>query len=203
MNSVFANLPVSVFEVMSRLAREQDAVNLGQGFPDGPFPEDVLAKAADAVVNGWNQYPPMMGLPELRRAVSVHYKHWQNLDFDPDSEIMITSGATEAIAGALMALIEPGDEVVLFQPLYDAYLPLVQRAGGVPRFVRLEPPHWRFHDEKLGRALTPETRGVAFNNPLKPSPTAFSREGLARLARAFEKFCATTGCDAVSEHGTF
>ena len=94
MNSVFANLPVSVFEVMSRLAREQDAVNLGQGFPDGPFPEDVLAKAADAVVNGWNQYPPMMGLPELRKAVATHYKHWQNLDFDPESEIMITSGAT-------------------------------------------------------------------------------------------------------------
>ena len=85
MNSVFANLPVSVFEVMSRLAREQDAVNLGQGFPDGPFPEDVLAKAADAVVNGWNQYPPMMGLPELRRAVATHYKHWQNLDFDPET----------------------------------------------------------------------------------------------------------------------
>src|SRR5215213_5005698 len=112
MNKVFSNLPVSVFEVMSRLAREQDAVNLGQGFPDGPFPEDVLAKAADAVVNGWNQYPSMMGLPELRKAVSLHYKHWQNLDFDPDSEIMITSGATEAIAGALMALIDPGDEVV-------------------------------------------------------------------------------------------
>src|SRR5438477_226909 len=104
MNSVFATLPVSVFEVMSRLAREHDAVNLGQGFPDGPFPEDVLAKAADAVVNGWNQYPPMMGLPELREAVSVNYKHWQNLDFDPESEIMITSGATEAIAGALIAM---------------------------------------------------------------------------------------------------
>src|SRR5256885_11659851 len=79
MNSVFSSLPVAVFEVMSRLAREQDAVNLGQGFPDGPFPDDVLAKAADAVINGWNQYPPMMGLPELRKAVSVHYKHWQNL----------------------------------------------------------------------------------------------------------------------------
>ena len=126
----------------------------------------MLAKAADAVVNGWNQYPPMMGLPELRKAVSAHYKHWQNLDFDPDSEIMITSGATEAIAGALMALIEPGDEVVLFQPLYDAYLPLVQRAGGIPRFVRLEPPHWRFNEEQLARAFTPKTRVVLFNNPL-------------------------------------
>src|SRR2546423_13468820 len=182
MNSVFANLPVSVFEAMSRLAREQEAVNLGQGFPDGPFPEDVLAKAADAVVTGGTRYPPMMGLPELRKAVAAHYKHWQNLDFDPDSEIMITSGATEAIAGALMALIEPGDEVVLFQPLYDAYLPLVQRAGGVPRFVRLEPPHWRFNEEKPARALTPKKRVGLFNNPLNPRATAFSRQALELLA---------------------
>ena len=203
MNSVFSNLPVSVFEVMSRLAREQDAVNLGQGFPDDPFPQDVLQKAADAVVNGWNQYPPMMGLPELRKAVSAHYKHWQNLDFDPDSEIMITSGATEAIAGALMALIEPGDEVVLFQPLYDAYLPLVQRAGGVPRFVRLEPPHWRFDEEKLARAFTPKTRVVLFNNPLNPSATVFPRDNLELLARYCEKFDAIAVCDEVWEHVMF
>jgi aspartate/methionine/tyrosine aminotransferase len=203
MNPVFANLPVSVFEVMSRLAREQDAVNLGQGFPDDPGPEDVRRKAADAVINGWNQYPPMMGLPELRRAVSAHYRQWQNLAFDPDSEIMITSGATEAIAGALMALIEPGDEVVLFQPLYDAYLPLVQRAGGVPRFVRLEPPHWRFDEEQLARAFTPKTKVVLFNNPLNPSATVFVREDLELLARYCEKFDAIAVCDEVWEHVMF
>jgi aspartate/methionine/tyrosine aminotransferase len=203
MNPVFANLPVSVFEVMSRLAREQDAVNLGQGFPDDPGPEDVRRKAADAVINGWNQYPPMMGLPELRQAVSAHYRHWQNLVFDPDSEIMITSGATEAIAGALMALIEPGDEVVLFQPLYDAYLPLVQRAGGVPRFVRLEPPHWRFDEEQLARAFTPKTKVVLFNNPLNPSATVFVREDLELLARYCEKFDAIAVCDEVWEHVMF
>ena len=163
----------------------------------------MLAKAADAVVNGWNQYPPMMGLPELRKAVSAHYKHWQNLDFDPDSEIMITSGATEAIAGALMALIEPGDEVVLFQPLYDAYLPLVQRAGGVPRFVRLEPPHWRFNEEQLARAFTPKTSVVLFNNPLNPSATVFPREDLELLARYCEKFDAIAVCDEVWEHVMF
>src|SRR4029077_14085643 len=195
MNSVFANLPVSVFEVMSRLAREQDAVNLGQGFPDGPFPEDVLAKAADAVVNGWNQYPPMMGLPELRKAVATHYKHWQDLDFDPDSEIMITSGATEAIAGALMALIEPGDEVVLFQPLYDAYLPLVRRAGGIPRFVRLEPPDWRFSEDMLARAFSPRTRVVLFNNPLNPAGTVYGAQELALLARFCEQYDAVAVSD--------
>ena len=203
MNNLFANLPVSVFEVMSRLAREQDAVNLGQGFPDDPGPRDVREKAADAVINGWNQYPPMLGLPELRKAVSVHYKHWQNLALDPDSEIMITSGATEAIAGALMALIQPGDEVVMFQPMYDAYLPLVQRAGGVPRFVRLEPPHWRFDEEKLARAFTPKTRVVLFNNPLNPSATVFPRENLELLARYCEKHDAIAVCDEVWEHVMF
>ena len=145
----------------------------------------------------------MMGLPELRKAVSAHYKHWQDLDFDPESEIMITSGATEAIAGALMALIEPGDEVVLFQPLYDAYLPLVQRAGGVPRFVRLEPPQWRFDEEQLARAFTPKTRVVLFNNPLNPSATVFPRDNLELLARYCEKFDAIAVCDEVWEHVMF
>ncbi len=153
MNSVFAALPTTVFETMSRLAREHDAVNLGQGFPDDPGPLDVREKAAEAVVHGWNQYPPMMGAPELRRAVAAHYRDWQGLDLDPEGEVMITSGATEAIAGALFALIEPGDEVVLFQPLYDAYLPLVQRAGGVPRLVRLVPPGWRITEEALAAGL--------------------------------------------------
>jgi aspartate/methionine/tyrosine aminotransferase len=203
MNSVFSNLPVSVFEVMSRLAREQDAVNLGQGFPDDPGPLDVRQRAADAVINGWNQYPPMLGLPELRQAVAAHYRHWQNLALDPDSEIMITSGATEAVAGALMALIQPGDEVVLFEPMYDAYLPLVQRAGGVPRFVRLEPPHWRFDEEKLARAFTPKTKVVLFNNPLNPAATVFPRDNLELLARYCEKFNAIAVCDEVWEHVMF
>src|SRR5256714_12122918 len=100
----------------------------------------------------------MMGIPELRQAIAAHYRRWQGLEFDPETEVMVTSGATGAIAGALLALIERGDEVVLFQPLYDAYLPLVRRAGGVPRFVRLEPPHWRFSEEMLARAFSPKTR---------------------------------------------
>ncbi len=164
MNSIFSALPVTVFETMSRLAREHSAVNLGQGFPDDPGPQDVREKAATAVISGWNQYPPMMGLPELRQAAAAHFQHWQGLALDPDSEIMVTSGATEAIAGALMALIEPGDEVVLFEPMYDAYLPLVKRAGGVPRFVTLQPPHFRLTEEALARAFSPETKLVLFNN---------------------------------------
>ena len=102
MNPIFANLPTTVFEVMSQLARETGAINLGQGFPDDPGPLDVRQKAADAVVSGWNQYPPMMGLPELRQAVADHYRHHQGLVMDASQEVMITSGATEALAGACL-----------------------------------------------------------------------------------------------------
>ena len=203
MNPIFANLPTTVFEVMSRLARETGAVNLGQGFPDDPGPEDVRRKAAEAVVEGWNQYPPMMGLPELRTAIAAHYKHWQGLDLDPDTEVMVTSGATEALAGALMALIEPGDEVVLFEPMYDAYLPLVRRAGGVPRFVTLQPPHFRLSEEALAQAFSPKTKVVLFNNPLNPTATIFSADDLALLARFCERFDAIALCDEVWEHVVF
>ncbi|MCA0422415.1 MAG: aminotransferase [Proteobacteria bacterium] len=203
MNSVFSGLPTTVFETMSRLAREHDAVNLGQGFPDDPGPEDVRRKAAEAVLTGWNQYPPMMGLPELRQAIAAHYRRFQGLDLDPDRETMVTSGATEAIAGALMALIEPGDEVVLFQPLYDAYLPLVLRAGGVPRFVQLRPPHWRFTAADLAAAFSDRTRVVLFNNPLNPAGVVYGREDLALLAEFCVRHDAIAVCDEVWEHVVF
>jgi len=202
-NPIFANIETSVFEVMSRLAREHEAVNLGQGFPDDPGPEDVRQKAAEAVVSGWNQYPPMMGLPELRRAVADHYRHWQGLELDPDTEVMITSGATEAIAGAMLALIEPGDEVVLFQPMYDAYLPLVLRAGGVPKLVRLRPPHWRFDEEMLAQAFSPRTKVVLFNNPLNPTATVFAEDQLSLLARFCQEHDSIVVCDEVWEHVIF
>jgi N-succinyldiaminopimelate aminotransferase len=203
MNPIFADLPTSVFEVMSRLARETGAVNLGQGFPDDPGPEDVRRKAAEAVVEGWNQYPPMMGLPDLRQAIAAHYRHWQGLNLDPDNEVMVTSGATEALAGALLALVEPGDEVVLFEPMYDAYLPLVRRAGGVPRFVTLQPPHFRLTDEALARAFSPKTKVVLFNNPLNPTATIFPSDDLALLAEFCVRFDAIAVCDEVWEHVVF
>lgn len=203
MNPIFADIPTTVFEVMSQLARETGAINLGQGFPDDPGPEDVRRKAAEAVVSGWNQYPPMMGLPELRQAVVAHYARFQDLALDADREIMITSGATEAIAGALFALIEPGDEVVLFQPMYDAYLPLVKRAGGVPRFVTLRPPHWRFSEADLAAAFSERTKVVLFNNPLNPSASVFPREDLELLGRFCARFGATVVSDEVWEHVVF
>lgn len=203
MNSVFSALPTTIFETMSRLAREHQAVNLGQGFPDDPGPEDVRRAAAEAVMSGWNQYPPMMGLPELRLATAAHFRRWQGLELDPDAEVMVTSGATEAIAGALLALIEPGDEVVLFEPMYDAYLPLVRRAGGVPRFVTLTPPDFRLTEEALAAAFSPRTRVVLFNNPLNPTATVFPDADLDLLAAFCVKFDAVAICDEVWEHVVF
>jgi aspartate/methionine/tyrosine aminotransferase len=202
-NPVFSQIGTSVFETMSRLARERRAVNLGQGFPDDPGPEDVRAKAAEALLHGWNQYPPMLGLPELRKAIAAHYRRFQGLDFDPETEVMVTSGATEALAGGLLALIEPGDEVVLFEPMYDAYLPLVRRAGGVPRFVTLRPPHWTIEDADLAAAFSDRTKVVVVNNPHNPTGAALGREALERIAKYCRRHDAIALCDEVWEHLTF
>jgi N-succinyldiaminopimelate aminotransferase len=203
MNRLFANLPTTVFEVMSSLARETGAINLGQGFPDDPGPEDVRRAAADAVLNGYNQYPSMMGIPELRSAIAAHYKHWQGVDLDASTEVMVTSGATEALAGAILGIVEPGDEVVLFEPMYDAYLPLVRLAGGVPKFVTLQPPHFRLTEEALANAFSPRTKAVVFNNPLNPTATVFSNEDLSLLAAFCRKFDAIAISDEVWEHVVF
>lgn len=181
MNPIFAQQPTSIFEHMSGLARAQDAVNLGQGFPDFGWPDDVVAKAAKALTGASSQYPPMRGLPALREAVAAYYGRRQGLAVDAE-DVTITSGATEAIAASLMALIEPGDEVLMFQPLYDAYLPLVLRAGGVPRFANLAPPEWRITEEALAAAFSDRTRLVIFNNPHNPTARVFDRAELALLA---------------------
>ncbi|MEH3119534.1 MAG: aminotransferase [Methylorubrum populi] len=202
-NPVFAELPETVFETMSRLARQHGAINLGQGFPDGQGPDDVRAAAARALETVSNQYPPMMGLPSLRAAVAAHYRHHQGLDLDPEREVMVTSGATEALAGALMALVRPGDEVVLFEPMYDAYLPLVRRAGGMPRFVTLKPPHFRIEEAALADAFSERTRVVLLNNPLNPSATVSTEDDLALLGAFCRRTDAVAVCDEVWEHVVF
>lgn len=153
-NSVLSSFGTTVFEVMSRLAIEHKSVNLGQGFPDGNGPDDVRAKAAEALEGPPNQYPPMMGVPELRQAVAAHNKRFYDLDVDWQTETMVTSGATESLAACLFGLLEPGDEVVLFEPLYDSYIPIVRRAGATERLVRLEPPHWSLPEADLAAAFS-------------------------------------------------
>jgi N-succinyldiaminopimelate aminotransferase len=203
MNPVYASLPTTVFVVMSQLAREHDAINLGQGFPDDPGPEDVRRKAAEAALDGYNQYPSMMGMPELREAIARHYAHWHSLKLDPQTEVMVTSGATEAVASSLFGLIEPGDEVVVFAPAYDAYLPLVRRAGGVLRVVRLQPPDWRLTEEALRAVFSPKTRLVVFNSPQNPAAVVYPREDLELLARFCVEFDVLAVCDEVWEHVIF
>ncbi|MGC4192466.1 MAG: aminotransferase [Thermomicrobiales bacterium] len=203
MNSVYSSLGTTIFETVSEAARRTGAVNLGQGFPDDPGPEDVRRAAAEAVLDGWNQYPPMLGLPTLREAIAAHYAHHQDLAIDPMREVLVTSGATEAIAGALLALIEPGDEVILVEPMYDAYLPLVQRAGGVARFVTLAPPDWTIAREALDAAVTDRTRLILFNNPLNPAARVYTRDELAVLAGFCVAHDLIAICDEVWEHVVF
>jgi N-succinyldiaminopimelate aminotransferase len=202
-NPIFSSLPTTVFEEMSGLARSLGAINLGQGFPDDPGPEAVRAKAAELVLNGYNQYPPMAGLPELRQAVAAHYARTQGLDLDWASEVTVTSGATEALAASFLGLIEDGDEVIVFQPFYDAYLPLIRRAGGVPKLVSLKPPHWRFDRAMLEAAFTPRTRMVVLNNPVNPTGVVLPDEDLALLAEFCVAHDAIAVCDEVWEQVVF
>jgi N-succinyldiaminopimelate aminotransferase len=202
-NPIFAELPTTIFEEMSGLARELGAVNLGQGFPDDPGPSAIRAKAAEALLNGYNQYPPMAGLPELRQAVAGHYARTQGLDLDWTQEVTVTSGATEALAAAFLGLIRPGDEVVVFQPFYDAYLPLIRRAGGVPRLVTLSPPGWRFTRQMLEAAFTARTRFVVLNNPINPTGTVLPEADLALLAEFCIAHDAVAICDEVWEQVVF
>ncbi|MDF7775660.1 aminotransferase [Sphingomonas sp. AOB5] len=202
MNPIYAQMGTTIFEAMSARARETGAINLGQGFPDGRGCEPVLQAAAKALLEKSNQYPPMPGLIELRRAVADHYARHQGLNLSPE-EVIVTSGATEALAVSFLALIEPGDEVICLQPLYDAYAPLIERAGGVPRYARLEPPHWDIDRASLEALVTPKTRFLLICNPINPAASMASAATLAQIA----EFCVAHDliaiCDEVWEHVTY
>jgi N-succinyldiaminopimelate aminotransferase len=202
-NVTLSGLGTTVFEVMSALAREHQSVNLGQGFPDDKGPEAVRRAAAEYLLNGHNQYPPMMGLPELRQAVAEHARRFQGLDVDWQTEVLVTSGATEALGDCLFGLIEPGDEVVLIEPLYDSYLPIVRRAGGIPRLVRLQPPEWRLPHEELAAAFNDRTKLILFNTPMNPCSKVFDREELGFIADLCLKHDVYAVCDEVYEHIVF
>ncbi|WP_020592511.1 aminotransferase [Kiloniella laminariae] len=202
-NSVLSSYSTTVFEVMSRLALEHDAINLGQGFPDEDGPEDLRRVAAEALITGPNQYPPMMGLPVLRQAVASHDKRFYGLNLDWKTEVMVTSGATEALADCLLGLIEPGDEVIVLEPYYDCYLPLIKRAGGIPKVVRMSPPDWKLPLEELEEAFTQDTKLIMINSPMNPVGKVFSWDELESLAEMCLRYDAFAVCDEVYEHLVF
>lgn len=202
-NAILSGYGTTIFEVMSRLAEEHGAINLGQGFPDTRGPADVLEAASRALLDGWNQYPSMMGTPDLRQALSAHAARFYGLAVDWKTEVLVTSGATEALTASLLGLIEPGDEVVLFQPMYDSYLPIIRLAGGVPRFVSLRSPDWSFSRADLEAAFTPKTKLIVLNDPLNPAAKVYSREELSLIAEFVQRFDAYAVCDEVYEHLVF
>ncbi|MBB4301958.1 aspartate/methionine/tyrosine aminotransferase [Rhodobium orientis] len=202
-NAIFTGVPTTVFEVMSRLAIEHKAVNLGQGFPDVDGPEELRRIAAEATVAGPNQYPPMLGLAELREAVAAANRRFYGLDIDPASEVLVTSGATEAIADCLLGIVEPGDEVILIEPLYDCYLPMARRAGAEIKLVRVAPPDWRLDRDALEAAFSERTKAILLNNPMNPAAKVFSEDELALIAELCVKYDAYAICDEVYEHLVF
>ncbi|OYQ36577.1 aminotransferase [Niveispirillum lacus] len=202
-NSTFSALGTTIFEVMSRLADQHKAINLGQGFPDGNGPPDIVDAAARYLTDGWNQYPPMPGLPALRQAVAAHNARFYGLEVDWATETLVTSGATEALAACLFGLLEPGDEVVLFQPLYDSYAPIIRRAGAIPRFVSLKTPDWTFTEADLETAFSDRTKLVLINNPQNPAGKVWTLDELTILSRFVIRHDITALCDEVYEHLVF
>ena len=192
----------TIFEVMSALARQTGAINLGQGFPELEEPPELIAAAQAALAQRSNQYPPMRGLPELRSAVAGFYQREQGLELSADN-IVVTSGGTEALAASLLALICPGDEVLLVQPLYDAYLPLVQWAGGTAKLISLTPPHWTLPHADLAAAIGPRTRGIVLNTPNNPVGTMLTQADLELVGVLAETRDLWVLCDEVWEAMVF
>ena len=199
MNPLYEQMETSVFERMSLAAAKHGAVNLGQGFPDFGWPDEILQAAATAVIDGSNQYAPSRGLPALRDAVAAHYGRHQGLELTADN-ICVTSGATEALAAAIFATVSPGDEVMVMTPAYDAYAPLIRRAGGVVREVALQPPGWRVERSALEAAVTPRTRALIFNNPHNPTGRLFDADELAAIAEVAVTNDMVVIADEVWEH---
>jgi len=202
-NTLLAGTGTTIFTVMSALAVRHGSINLGQGFPDTDGPADVLQAAADALMDGCNQYPPLTGVPELREAVSQANARFYGLTVDPASEVVVTSGATEAITACLMAVLDPGDEIVLIEPLYDTYAPVARMLGAVPRFVRLTPPAWELPRAALAAAFGPRTKAILLNTPMNPTGKVFTAAELAFVADLLVQHDAYAICDEVYEHLTF
>jgi N-succinyldiaminopimelate aminotransferase len=196
-------LGTTIFADMSALAQRTGAVNLGQGFPDTDGPDDVIDTAVTALRSGHNQYTAGLGILPLREAIAAHQARWYGLPVDPATEAVVTTGATEAIAGALLGLIDPGDEVVVLEPYYDSYVAMIQMAGGVRRPVTLRAPDFRLPIEELRAAVTPRTTAILLNSPHNPTGTVMRREELAAIAAVAIEHDLVVISDEVYEHLTF
>ena len=199
MNPLYENMRTSVFERMSGLAAKHGAVNLGQGFPDFGWPEEILEAAARAVKDGSNQYAPSRGLPQLREAIAAHYQRHQGLDIAAE-HVCVTSGATEAVGAAILATVQPGDEVIILTPAYDCYAPMIRRAGGTVREVALRPPEWRIDRQAIEAAVSPKTSAILFNNPHNPAGRLFEGDELEVVAAVAREHDLTVIADEVWEH---
>ena len=204
LNRRLDGLGTTIFAEMSARAVATGSINLGQGFPDTDGPRAVAQAAADAILEGrGNQYPPGPGIPELRRAIAVHDERFYRLRYDPDGEVLVTAGATEAIAASMLALVEPGDEVIAFEPYYDSYAANIAMAGGVRVPVTLRPPDFRPDLAELAKAVTPRTRLILLNSPHNPTGSVFTRDELAAIADLAVERDLLVVTDEVYEHLVF
>ena len=199
MNPLYETMATSVFERISLAAAAHNAINLGQGFPDFGWPLEILDAAARALTERSNQYAPSRGLPALREAVAAHYARHHGIELGLEG-ICVTSGATEALAAAILAAVAPGDEVIVMTPAYDAYVPLIRRAGGTVVEVALQPPGWRIDRAALAAAIGPKSRAIVLNNPHNPAGRLFDRDELAIVAELAEAHDLTVIADEVWEH---
>jgi N-succinyldiaminopimelate aminotransferase len=204
LNSALAGMGTTIFAEMSALAAQTGSINLGQGFPDTDGPAEIASAAAEAVLAGrGNQYPPGPGIPELRQAIAAHQKRFYGLDVDPDTEVLVTAGATEAIAAAMLALLEPGDEVIALEPYYDSYAACIAMAGARRVPVTLRPPAFRPDLDAMGDAITSKTRLILLNSPHNPTGMVATRAELAEIARLAVEHDLLVVTDEVYEHVVF
>jgi aspartate/methionine/tyrosine aminotransferase len=198
-----ASLTESVIREMTRLALEHDAINLAQGFPDFPAPEPVKRAAVAAVEVDLNQYPVTWGQPSIRQALADKYRRWYGITVDPDREICVTCGATEAMVAAMAGCVDPGQEVIVFEPFYENYGADAVIAGATPRYVTLREPGWTFEEAELAAAFTNRTRAIVINTPNNPTGKVFSRDELSVIASFCQKYGVLAITDEIYEHITY
>lgn len=203
LSSKLQGFGTTIFAEMSGIAVATDSINLGQGFPDTDAPREIRDAAIEAINGGLNQYPPGPGMKVLRDAIAAHQQRFYDVEYDPDREVLVTVGATEALAGALLGLLDTGDEVVVFDPMFDSYAPCIAMAGGIAKPVLLRPPNYTFDPDEFRAAITPKTRLILLNTPHNPTGRVFTADEMQCIADvAFERDLIVV-TDDVYEHLVF